>query len=128
MKKAASAILLVFYFVISTGVVINLHYCMNRFDSAQFGASTSEVCGKCGMHVEDANACCHDEVKIVKLQDDQQTTSLHYVFTSYDAANDQQVSWNVQPVITGFSKSSLNNHSLPLSRQNIYLQNCVFRI
>src|SRR5215203_1085908 len=84
MKKGIAAILLVLYVAFSSGVVISFHYCMDSFDSLQLGASKFEVCGKCGMHVEDASGCCNDEVKIFKIQDDQQTSAINFKFSPLD--------------------------------------------
>lgn len=128
MKKAASSILLIIYIAATSGIAINLHYCMNLFDSFQIGASKTEICGKCGMHTEDANGCCHDEVKIIKLQDDQQSASLNYQFVSPEALIENPVPFVTEPVIITGEKFSVNNHSPPLSKQDTYLQNCVFRI
>jgi len=128
MKKAASSILLIIYIAATSGIAINLHYCMNRFDSLQLGVSKTEVCGKCGMHTDDANGCCQDEVKIIKLQNDQQTASLNYQFISPEALIENPPSFIAEPVIVNDDRSSVNNHSPPLSKQDTYLQNCVFRI
>ena len=128
MKKGIAAILLVFYFAFSSGVVINLHYCMSRFDSSKLGAAKSEVCSKCGMHTKDADGCCHDEVKLIKIQDDQQTAAFSFSFTPPDAAVDN-TSFFTGQIIKSESKSfSLTDHSPPLSKQDTYLINCVFRI
>ncbi len=128
MKKAFSAILLVLYISLSSGVVINRHYCMNRFDSADLGGSKSEVCGKCGMHTEDSNGCCHDELKIVKLQDDQQSSSAIYHFNV-----PVQIVHSTESVLNDnlYATTSLrvfHNHSPPLAGFDICLRNCVFRI
>ena len=128
MKKTVSAILLIIYLGATSGIAINLHYCMNRFDSIQLGATKTEICGKCGMHTEDANGCCHDEVKIIKLQDDQQSASLHYQFISPEALAVNFPLFVNEPLIVAGEKFSVNNHSPPLSKQDTYLQNCVFRI
>jgi len=65
MKRVLASLLLLVYFTVSTGFVVSLHYCMDRFDSAELGRSAAGKCQKCGMHKD---GCCHDEVKVVKLQ------------------------------------------------------------
>ena len=128
MKKGIAAILLVLYVAFSSGVVISFHYCMNDLDSLQLGNAKTEVCGKCGMHKEDGNACCNDEVKIFKIQDDQQSATTNFKFS----APDQDIA--TLPVFYGVRLTNstpqlyLNNHSPPISKQDTYLQNCVFRI
>jgi hypothetical protein len=76
-----------------------------------------------------SRGCCHDEVKVIKLQDDHQTSSASFSFK------------NIQPAIIVPSEFlsvvllnediSLNktDHSPPLQSQlDIYIQNRVFRI
>ena len=128
MKKGIAAILLVLYVAFSSGVVINFHYCMDSFDSAQFGANKSDYCGVCGMHKSESNECCKDEVKIFKIQDDQQTSAISFKFTSPDVVVDEVLLWNETFLVGSPHQLYLNTHSPPLSKQDTYLQNCVFRI
>lgn len=76
MKRALASILLLLYFCVSTGFVVSLHFCMNQLDAVQVGAANSEKCGKCGMHTEDSDGCCREEVKVIKLEQDQQLAKL----------------------------------------------------
>ena len=128
MKKGIASILLVLYVAFSTGVVISFHYCMNDLDSLQLGAVKAEICGKCGMHQEDANACCNDEVKIFKIQDDQQVSAISFKFSIPDAVITQLPVWEEISFTTSTHQLFLNNHSPPLNKQDTYLQNCVFGI
>jgi len=128
MKKGIAAILVTLYFAFSTGVVINLHYCMERFDSLQIGATKSDVCGKCGMHTDSSNGCCHDQVKIFKITDDQLFAGLNYQFTAPVAINNSSTLFADEPLFNTVKHAVFNNHSPPLSEQDTYLQNCVFRI
>jgi hypothetical protein len=128
MKKGIAAILLVLYVAFSSGVVISFHYCMNDFDSAQLGATQFEVCGKCGMHTDDAGGCCNDEVKIFKIQDDQQATNISFKFSTPGEIIAIIPVWNEVAPVNSTYQLFLNNHSPPLSKQDTYLQNCVFRI
>ncbi len=34
---------------IASGVVVNVHYCMGRLASVEYGYDDHDVCGKCGM-------------------------------------------------------------------------------
>lgn len=128
MKKGIASILLVLYVAFSCGVVISYHYCMDSLNSVQLGASDSPVCGKCGMDVTSSNGCCHDQVKIFKIQDDQQITNHEFKFNSPVAIIAQLPPVNNELLITSDNKISFNNHSPPSSKQDTYLQNCVFRI
>jgi hypothetical protein len=131
MKKAFIIILTVLYFAVSSGMIVNLHYCMNRFASADFSLVSGKTqCDKCGMHKTKSQGCCHDEVKLVKMQDDQNMAS----FISFDLSGFQALA--VMPsqfIVTSFYNGDETNHhkehSPPLlSRQDTYLQNRVFKI
>ena len=71
MNKLIASISLVFYFAATCGVVINSHYCMNRLVSVHLFEKSADVCGRCGMDTYELNGCCHDEVKVIKLEEDQ---------------------------------------------------------
>jgi len=128
MKKLFASFTVVVYFAFACGVVVNFHYCMDRYDSYSLYKAKSDWCPKCHMHTG-TRGCCHDEVKIVKLQDDHQTSSASFSFK------------NIQPAIivpSEFLSVVLLNegislhktdHSPPLVAQpDIYIQNRVFRI
>jgi hypothetical protein len=128
MKKGIAAILLVLYVAFSSGIVISFHYCMDSFDSLQLGAKKSDFCGICGMHKTNGNECCKDEVKIFKIQDDQQTADISFKFSSPDAVIATLPVWDEISLVNPSRQLFLNTHSPPLSKQDTYLQNCVFRI
>lgn len=126
MKKGIAAILFLFYFAFSTGVIISYHYCMDEFDSLQLGDKKTEICGKCGMHSDDMG-CCNDQVKIFKIEDDQQAAAVNFKFETPVTVIEPLLTWNEIPVTSTYQLFT-NNHSPPLSKQDTYLQNCVFRI
>ena len=68
MKKFIAAILAIIYLVVSSGVAINIHYCMGKLASVDLMHS-SDKCSKCGMKNGTKSGCCKDEFKIVKLSD-----------------------------------------------------------
>jgi hypothetical protein len=128
MKKGLATILLLVYIAFSSGVVINLHYCMNRLDSSKFGAAKSDICEKCGMHKDAANGCCHDEVKLIKIHDDQKTAGVNFTFSAPKAFVDHISLFELNILRENEKEFYFTNHSPPLSKQDTYLQNCVFRI
>lgn len=127
MKKILAAILLTFYVTASSGVVINIHYCMNKIDSMKLGESSGDRCGKCGMESDVANGCCHDEIKIIKIQDEQKINQVDFELPSPEKQIASEGQFVIRLLAIG-KKSLLNNHSPPLSEQDNYLFNCVFRI
>jgi hypothetical protein len=127
--KLLATISTVVYFAVTSGIVVNMHYCMNEFDSAQLFAEKTEVCGKCGMHTSDSDGCCHDEIKVVKLENDHNVSQLNYEIRSPEAlpSNNTDLIPDLNSKLV--QKITYLNHSPPLlSQQDSYLQNCVFRI
>jgi hypothetical protein len=101
---------------------------MDEFDSVQLGASKADYCGVCGMHKSESNECCKDEVKIIKIEDDQQTSTLSFKFSSPDAVVVPSPVLNETLMVGSTQQLYLHTHSPPISKQDTYLQNCVFRI
>ena len=130
MKKGLATISFLLYFAVTSGIVINSHYCMKRLVSVHFFETKSAVCGLCGMETHDSEGCCRDEVKVIKLVQDQ----VKIPVTVYEIPSVEAI----VPVMTDHLLLSLrnidgqrhsNNHSPPLlSAQDTYLQNNVFRI
>ena len=121
---------LVCYLAVSSGIVINYRYCMNRLASTQLFAAAKPVCGKCGMHTKKSNGCCHDEVKVIKLVLDQNTISIaDYNFPSLDAVETVPSQFIAALFYNIDEQKHFHNHSPPLlSAQDTYLQINVFRI
>ncbi|MBK8310715.1 MAG: hypothetical protein KA968_05290 [Chitinophagaceae bacterium] len=130
MKKIFTSIVLLCYLVVTCGIVVNYHYCMNKLASTQLFVSNEKDCGKCGMHTEESDGCCRDEIKVVKLvQDQNKIPVISYEFSSID-----QLAIKPSEFIAAlFQNTDINrhffNHSPPLlSAQDTYLQINVFRI
>lgn len=129
MKKFAAAILLLIYFAVSTGFVINLHYCMDKVAAVEMGESHSDECATCGMPLTDKESCCRNEVKVVKLYQDLVPaysvifelaslpaiiTSLHYLTIPFQNSAHHITYWSHAPPF--------------ISKQDTYLTNRVFRL
>ena len=118
------------YLAVSSGVIINLHYCMNRLASTELFGSNTTQCGKCGMDIHQADGCCHDEVQYLKIDDDQRATAfLSFELPSITGMCTTPSAFIVATLYAVPEKRHLLNHSPPLlSAQDSYLQNSVFRI
>jgi len=130
MKKGVAFISVVFYFLATCGIVINSHYCMKRLVAVQLFGSNVKVCSNCGMDYHKGNRCCHDEVKVLKMANDQNKIPvlLHDLSSLY--SKEVLVS---AFIVTSFVNDELSvyhpDHSPPLiNQQDIYLQNGVFRV
>ncbi len=72
MRKALYSIVVGIYFLLSSGVVVQLHYCMDRLQEIGFfGGDHQDVCGDCGMDMAAASDCCEDRTEVIKLVQDQ---------------------------------------------------------
>ncbi|MBC7949226.1 MAG: hypothetical protein H7Y42_15175 [Chitinophagaceae bacterium] len=130
MKKAIASISVICYLILTCGVVINFHYCMDRLASTQLFGAQQKVCDKCGMHTDSSNGCCRDEVKIIKMTEDQK---LGEVIAFELPSLETLVFTPSQYIAASFTNVKetrhFRNHSPPLLKgQETYLQHCVFRI
>jgi len=130
MKKLVLTISFLCYLTVTCGVVVNLHYCMDRLASVHFFGDESDQCGQCGMMLHEKNSCCHDEVKVFKLEQDQNkvsTTENTPVFTT-ELATEPSHFLNAPFESELGLVSALINPPPLLSEQDTYLQINVFRI
>jgi hypothetical protein len=129
MKKALFSIFSLIYFVVASGVAVNIHYCMGQLSSVDYAYNkgNGDTCGKCGM--ENKKGCCHNESKFVKLTDDQQLAKAGITFEKPGTTiNTTFLSFSIPA--QGAEKSfALQYHSPPDPRlTSVYLHNSVFRI
>jgi hypothetical protein len=130
MKKITVSIIAVLYFTISSGLIVNLHYCMNRFISFDLNPVSKNECGICGMDKSKSGNCCHDEVKFIKLQDDQnKAAQVAFDFTAVQSF----AILTSQFITTSFYNADEIKHHVDhspplLSLQDLQIKNCVFRI
>ena len=128
MKRAAATILLSLYFLVSTGFVVSVHYCMDQVNGVELGHSNRDECGKCGMPLADNDGCCKDEVAVVKMQVDQLIAKLVKADFSLPLIAVKTTDYLFTPLFISVEPSQPVAHGPPLSEQDTYLQNCVFRI
>lgn len=67
MKKLLTISVALLYLAVSCGLVVNMHYCMGELAEISYHSSEKDSdCGYCGMEDSD---CCHDDLKVFKLDD-----------------------------------------------------------
>ncbi len=74
MKKFLLFILTFVYMSVTTGVAMEIHYCMGKKAGVDFYHADKGVCSKCGMK-EKKSGCCSDEHQFYKLNDAHKNTS-----------------------------------------------------
>lgn len=129
MKRIWVTILLLAYFTVSSGFVVNLHYCMGDLAGMEIGHPEKKDCGKCGMPLKKKAGCCDDEVKVLKVEQDQSAAT--FAVFHFGVAQDLPV-----PAFFPFEASeqaaffqAAPAHAPPLiGEQDTYLYNRVFRI
>ena len=87
LKKLFISMIALLYLSATSGMVMNVHYCMGKFSSISFGHEKDHsdgTCDKCGM-LKTENHCCKDEVAEVKLNDVHQTSSIAFELSSISA-------------------------------------------
>ena len=126
MRKAVIAILALLYIITTSGVVVNVHYCMGAIASVTYGHETPESCGKCGM--KEKAGCCHSELKVVKLDDAHQQSIKAEQLAQ--VAELPVVYFETAVAVCNSHKDFVNSyHSPPDNRINsVYLHTNVFRI
>lgn len=128
MKKIYIGILAIVYMAISSGIAVELHYCMGSNAGMELYGSASDKCGRCGM-TEKKAGCCHDEFKFYKIYDSHKTVSNDIDFTASSVA--AIIDYNIynwqMPANTALAV--VNNHSPPdYTGPSACIMNCVFRI
>jgi hypothetical protein len=126
LKKLLAISLAVVYLAISSGVVVNIHYCMGEIAEVVLGHKSSDTCGKCGMENQ---GCCHDDVKVVKIQDSQSLASINIDFAKAEvlaqAYPELSYTESILPasVIVQTAHAPPGKAAVPLN-----IRYCVFRI
>lgn len=130
MKKAILFIAMMGYLAFSSGVMFNFHYCMNKLDSVQLFAPASKKCGKCGMHTDASHGCCRDEVKIVKIDDEQKiTAAIDFSVQALQLPAQVPSAYILTAFINSDETGHSTDHSPPLSAtKDMRSLLCVFRI
>ncbi len=67
MKKILLTIVTLIYLMASSGIAMDVHYCMGEKVGVDFAISSNEKCGKCGMK-EKKGGCCKDEHHFYKYE------------------------------------------------------------
>jgi hypothetical protein len=128
MKKIIVSILAILYLGVSSGVAMQVHYCMGERAGVDLYGDTDDHCGKCGMKAN-KGGCCADENKFFKLEDSHKTVSNdvsldapEYILPTTTLA----LNWLFKENLLS---EQINNHSPPTySGPGSCILNCVFRL
>jgi hypothetical protein len=79
-KKVLLFLLTMVYMTVSSGIAMEIHYCMGEKTGVDFYQVSDKKCGKCGMKEQDKNGCCNDEHQFFKLEDSHKKSVADYSF------------------------------------------------
>jgi hypothetical protein len=127
MKKFLTSILVLLYFTASSGVVLNVHYCMGHVASVKVD-NFSVKAGMCGSD-EQQGDCCRDEVKVLKVSNQHKAAVAAYSINLPVVALPTYSSLIDQSSLTSQLADQPVAHAPPgISSPPDYILNCVFRI
>lgn len=139
MKKLLVTILALVYLTTSIGATVHLHYCMEKLVGWELTTEGNETkgCSYCGMtaahdqHCENqGQGCCKDEVKQVKLDNDQKIGEFAFHFSPIPAETITATYINVP--VASFSlltqKYPVNNALRRCGDISLFVLNSVFLI
>lgn len=126
MKRLLTFTTAIIYFCISSGFIMNVHYCMGKVSKVNIEIIPSKYCA-CGK--KETKSCCKTESKFYKITDNHQATyadvsiiSPYHILPTF---------YTYKPTIVTSNNTAItyNTHAPPiLKSQPIYILNCVFRI
>ena len=130
MKRLFAFILLLIYSVTSIGATVQLHYCMGKLSGWSLSWTQSKECSKCGMEKAHSDkGCCHDENKLLKIQDDQKANYLSLEISKLSVAAPITVDHSVTYLVPEKNELLPKIKAPPLIGDfDLCIRNCVFRI
>ncbi|NBR56313.1 MAG: hypothetical protein EBU05_04550 [Chitinophagia bacterium] len=134
MKKLFLYLLSFIFIITSSGVMVNMHYCMGKLagTSMSWVSNSPKKCGKCGMEKskKKGKGCCHDSKKLIKNVFDQNIANSffnvdHQLALLPNSSNFETVSI----VVSDDTKQSNFSHAPPDQLGvPIYIADCSFLI
>lgn len=103
---------------------------MNRLSSVHFFGDKADRCNVCGMDQHESDGCCHDEQKVVKLEQDQNK----WQGTDYSMPDFKEMAiplshYQAAEFTPDYQSTDFYHYGPPpISLQDIYLQVSNFRI
>lgn len=117
------------YLTVSSGIAMEIHYCMGKKAGVDFYKSEKQACSKCGMNGK-KGGCCNDEHRFYKLADAHKNIINDLYFKSPVVI--------ITPIIPSAYTLALFSNTVTSQYYTasppykmgapIYLRNCVFRI
>jgi len=127
MKKILISIVALLYMAVSSGIAMDIHYCMGKKIGVDFYSNENNLCGKCGM--KHKKGCCGDEHKFYKLSDSHKNISNDISFTTSSVALNTAYPIYIEQFPINLSLQTYTDYSPPdYSKRPVRLLNGVFRL
>jgi hypothetical protein len=126
MKKLIVPFIAILYFTVSSGVVVNLHYCMGKLSSIKIDVLAKNLCG---CKTKKSGGCCKTTHKLLKIEDSHKFSVNDYSFHT-PVIVPMVHSIASQDFLQSIETKKITYPNAPpeFHRQDIYLHNCVFLI
>lgn len=126
-KKLLLSLITFIYLMMSSGVAMEVHYCMGKKAGVDLYKTSESKCGKCGMK-EKKGGCCRDEHKFYKLSTDHKNVSAD-LSLKVPVAAAEQVFFHYQYFLPVALAPVPQAHAPPgIPSGDICILHCVFRI
>lgn len=131
MKKFLITLFAVFYLGVSSGAILQFHYCMGQLTDWGLSNDTTQNagnCSNCGMNKGNSEDCCTDKKQEFKVKESQ-TAQVNSCQVQVFAL--ESISYPVLPelALTGASDLISGNKAPPRAQRiPVFIRNCNFRI
>jgi hypothetical protein len=129
MKKVLSLFIALLYLATSSGLALQVHYCMDQIAGFTLAQEEQGSCGKCGME-KASGSCCKDELKFVKLEDAHKLLAADFqLHPPVAVINDYTGLFNITSIDLLQVSGPAYAHPPPgTSAKSLNILHCVFRI
>src|SRR5678816_1901529 len=126
MKKTVALILAVMYLGLTSGLAVNIHYCMGKVSEVQLDNYREKSC-KCDK--KSSMPCCNHQYELVKVNDAHQQAAANISIKTPEI--DLHAFDNLMALLAlpqALREANVAHVPPLLTPPDIYIQNCVFRI
>ncbi|MES3016138.1 MAG: hypothetical protein V4721_00095 [Bacteroidota bacterium] len=130
MKKFILLVLVMFYLGVSSGLTVNIHYCMGELIGWSMNDENDSGCTNCGMAKAESGKCCKDQQHKLEVKESLKASAIVFHFNMSDIEVPlaaflglDEVSSRTFNTYNYFSHASRRTPDSP-----VFLRNCSFRI
>jgi hypothetical protein len=129
MKKVLSLFIALLYLATSSGLALQVHYCMDKIAGLTLAQEGEGNCGKCGMEKK-SSSCCKDELKFVKLEDAHKLLTADYqLHPPVAVINNFTGLFDLSPLNLLQVTTPAYSHAPPgAAGKSLSILHCIFRI